>query len=665
MKKITVSFDGKWVLSNKGSDQLPVEKFIKYAEEYLKAEVLYSSFTVCELLIRDCEVNENELFDCVNEIIDEAFGMDFDRKVFNCEVTDYNPEEKVEEKAESSAKSENEAAKKSGTVADKIKALIGVEEFKNLADEIVRIAPSLKKHNTEKALISRDYLFAINNGDGASTYARLFTELLIENELLPGSNKKILRETKLLSEEMAKEIGKSPFAFVYDALEEITNKNTSGVIIIDMCEWMSKVYDVKFRDFLYTLDNYTEKAVYIFRIPFVDKEVVDDISSALNDVLQVQSLSFIPFDYSELKAYASSLIEKFGFSMSDEAWEVFEARVNAEKNDGRFYGLNTVEKIVNDIIYHKQLNDSAKGIDSVDVNKNDIVEIAPTLNMEEIAGIDFLDTMVGMQPIKERIEEIIGQIEISRCLKELGSPCIHMRFVGNPGTGKTTVARIIGKILKEKGVLRNGSFFEYMGRDLCGKYVGHTAPQTAAICRDAYGSVLFIDEAYSLYSDDMGGKDFGREAIEALIAEMENHRSDLVVIMAGYPKEMKELMGANPGLESRMPYVIEFPNYTKNQLFEIYMRMVNKSFTYKEGFEETAKAYFENLPDEVINAKDFSNARFVRNIFERTYGKAFRRAQLNKEEPTVLIKEDFNLAVCDQEFKKLMSKPKKSSLGFI
>ena len=113
-----------------------------------------------------------------------------------------------------------------------------------------------------------------------------------------------------------------------------------------------------------------------------------------------------------------------------------------------------------------------------------------------------LSRLVGAEGIKQRVDEIISQIELSRRDPSLGTPSIHMRFVGSPGTGKTTVARIVGKILKERGVLRVGNFYEYSGRDFCGRYIGETAPRTASMCRDAYGSVLFIDEAYSLYRGD-------------------------------------------------------------------------------------------------------------------------------------------------------------------
>ena len=113
-----------------------------------------------------------------------------------------------------------------------------------------------------------------------------------------------------------------------------------------------------------------------------------------------------------------------------------------------------------------------------------------------------------------------------------------------------------------------------------------------------------------------------------------------------------------------MPYVIEFPNYTREQLYEIFMTMVNKTFTYSEGFSEAVKEYFDSLPDELISSKEFSNARFVRNLFERTWGKAMLRAQLNKADPSVLVKQDFLLASAEKEFKKIMVKPSRS-LGFI
>ena len=190
------------------------------------------------------------------------------------------------------------------------------------------------------------------------------------------------------------------------------------------------------------------------------------------------------------------------------------------------------------------------------------------------------------------------------------------------------MARILGKMLKEAGVLRNGGFVEIHGRDLCGQYVGHTAPRTESFVRDALGSVLFVDEAYSLFRQEGDGRDFGQEAIDTLITCMENYRDDLVVIFAGYPDEMDRLMKANAGLASRMPYEIRFANYGRDELCRIFLHLAQVNFECSEAFCTAVQNYFDALPDKLLGAKGFSNARFVRNLYERTWGKALTRSRL-------------------------------------
>ena len=238
---------------------------------------------------------------------------------------------------------------------------------------------------------------------------------------------------------------------------------------------------------------------------------------------------------------------------------------------------------------------------------------------------------------------------------------MHMCFVGNPGTGKTTVARIMGQVLKDKGVLRIGKFYEHHARDLCGEYVGHTAPKTHAICEEAYGSVLFLDEAYSLAADH-DRYDYGKEAIDTLIAEMENHGDDLVVVFAGYPDDIEKMISLNPGMRSRIPYTLTFSSYTPEQLAAIFEKMLSSSFSYTEDLMDHVREFFKNLPQEMISDKAFGNGRFVRNLFERTWGKAIARNSENGYDSLVINTEDFDAAV--RELNLSEQKPSNRTIGF-
>ncbi|MFC4023068.1 stage V sporulation protein K [Oceanobacillus longus] len=227
-------------------------------------------------------------------------------------------------------------------------------------------------------------------------------------------------------------------------------------------------------------------------------------------------------------------------------------------------------------------------------------------------------SFVGMKNLKNSIKEIYASILINEKRKEMGlkdsKQVLHMLFKGNPGTGKTTVARKIANIYRDMNILSKGHFIEAERADLVGEYIGQTAQKTRAVIQKAMGGVLFIDEAYSLARG--GEKDFGKEAIDTLVKHMEDEHQDFVLILAGYPYEMDRFLTFNPGLESRFPFILDFDDYEVGQLMEIANRMAEEREynLSKEAEWELRNHLYKKLQEK---SRNFSNARYVRNVIER------------------------------------------------
>lgn len=543
-----------------------------------------------------------------------------------------------------------------GNTLEKIDKLVGANEFKDFAKEIVKLAPIIKKKHSQDVFAAQSYLFSIGDGCGLSTYLELFATLVEALGLAPIVAFSSVVEIKLdLTSKPTEDL-----SVVYNVLEN-GDPELVKLLCIDIGKWIDKTDTEDFKKLLKNMQKASDKFIFAFRVPFVDKDVLGRVATSLNDLMSVRVLSIPPFDNAQTKEIARRDLQKYGLEMSVAAWQYFFARIAEEKRDGKFYGLNTIKKVVKELVYKKQVALSNGAKDATVIGVKDARKIC-SYKEDKGEGMAQLDKLVGCEQIKRQIEEILAQIELTKTQSGLEKPCLHMRFVGSPGTGKTTVARILGKILKEKGVLRIGNLYEYKGRDFCGQYIGETAPKTSGMCRDAYGSVLFIDEAYSLYRGDDNSRDYGIEAIDTLISEMENHKDDLVVIMAGYTDDMEKLMDGNRGLKSRMPYTIEFPNFTREQLFEIYKSMAADKFKVADDLYPTVKAYFEGLSDEVLDSKNFSNARFVRNLFERTWAKAAMRCQLEGQKSVMLCASDFLNAASEKDFAFQIEK--KIKLGF-
>jgi probable Rubsico expression protein CbbX len=268
-------------------------------------------------------------------------------------------------------------------------------------------------------------------------------------------------------------------------------------------------------------------------------------------------------------------------------------------------------------------------------------------NVEEIlAGLD--RDLFSLGTVKQRIREIASLLVIDRLRRSIGlesdPPTLHMCFTGNPGTGKTTVAKRMGEILFRLGFARKGHLVSASRDDLVGQYVGHTAPKTREVIKRAMGGVLFIDEAYHIYRVD-NERDYGQETVEILLEVMENRREDLVVIMAGYKPAMNRFFSDVPGLSSRIAHHIDFPDYSAEELTEIARRMLEQQ---RYRFTVEAERAFEEYLERRMEQPRFANGRSARNGLDRVrmrhairlYEAASRGRRLTKRDLVTIEAED-------------------------
>lgn len=267
------------------------------------------------------------------------------------------------------------------------------------------------------------------------------------------------------------------------------------------------------------------------------------------------------------------------------------------------------------------------------------------LNICEIDPTKELSNLVGLREIKELVQELEAflLIQSKRKLEGLATDpvVLHMIFTGNPGTGKTTVARILGRILKHLNFLQKGHLVEVERADLVGEYIGQTAQKTREQINSALEGILFVDEAYSLARG--GSKDFGKEAIDTLVKAMEDKKDQFVLILAGYTDQMDIFLQTNPGLKSRFPIKVDFDNYNVNELINIAKSML-KSRDYK--LSNQAELTLRIVLEEHIKCSihNFSNARLVRNIIEKSIRqqalRLTREKNITKEKLIIIEKED-------------------------
>lgn len=268
----------------------------------------------------------------------------------------------------------------------------------------------------------------------------------------------------------------------------------------------------------------------------------------------------------------------------------------------------------------------------------------PEKTAKTVNGLTVLNNMIGLKEPKMVIKQALDYAKAQKLFAENGlirtRPSMHMVFAGNPGTAKTTVARLYAQIMKENGFLSKGDLIEVGRNDLVARYVGWTAQTVKAKFAEAKGSVLFIDEAYSLLDDRIGS--FGDEAINTIVQEMENAREDTIVIFAGYPSQMEYFMSRNPGLNSRIAYHINFPDYNEEELFEIVRLMLQEQ---NLKLDTSAIPRVKNIIAYGCRQDNFGNGRYVRNVLDKA--KMKQASRLVSTDPSVITNENINILTID------------------
>ncbi len=392
---------------------------------------------------------------------------------------------------------------------------------------------------------------------------------------------------------------------------------------------------------------------------FMDSFVSEDIRNLVYATLDIQAYSA-----KELVQMIYLLAEKKQFCISKSASKMLLKRIQTERCMGEFSNAITLNTILDEAIKSKATR-YMSGNSEADEAMLLLEETDFEVQLEEEESIEDLlkklESLTGLHSVKQEVKSIIERIIAQQQALEMGSNrsgdfgTLHMVFKGNPGTGKTTVARIIGKIYQQLGVLPRGNIFvECTRKDLVGEYQGHTAVKAHKKFMEALGGILFIDEAYSLVQDERDT--FGMEALNTLLADIENYRDSIMVILAGYSDEMDEFLLHNPGMSSRMSKEIIFEDYRAEEMTEIFSYMVRERGMI---LDHNTSAALKQLIDEKSKVRDFGNARGVRNLVDRVLSAMDKRLVELQLQGEVLGKNDFEIikiqdieAVCGQKTDK-------------
>ena len=373
----TLEADSGWILKHRSDDELPVKRIAALLQAKLGADIQDTTLTKCRgtLQTEDRDEAAKSIFEIVAALFPEEEGKGIFRLTVKESETTEEPDDEDNDEPEADGKQ---------PVFERIEALVGVPEFQELAEECRRVAPVLRRNNAVDTFTSRSYLLSVNDGYGISTILVLFADLVEELELYHFAANGRIVEVRIPAPNPKN--GDDPFAQALSLLDRGAGKGR--LICIDISEWMDKTSEKEFRDFLRELEFHTGENILFFRVPFVENNVLEGLYRDLNDQLYIRKLSIVPFGNAELETVADRMIRKKGFTMQADAWEVFRERLAEEKNDGRFYGINTVRKVVCEMLYRKQLKNAIDGVEDTLVKGEEILSLIANPDTMERTGME-------------------------------------------------------------------------------------------------------------------------------------------------------------------------------------------------------------------------------------------------------------------------------------
>lgn len=551
---------------------------------------------------------------------------------------------------------------KLGESEKQLNELIGLQAIKESVQKIKAYVLA----NKENKQLNVHMCFLGNPGTGKTEVARFIAGILYENKVLP---------TKKIIEVDRSGLVSQYFGATAEKTSGVIAQAMGGVLFIDEAYALANNADHGATDYgkeaidtlVKAMEDYRGKFCVIFAGYRNEMEKMLISNPGLKSRIQF-TLDFPNYSRDELRKITELMLKKRKYQIGEEAMAKVLDVTDVKRKDPNFANARELRNILDQVIMAQNLRclgnpDPLLGL--VDVNKyiQDAQIRLPTAgsgrSQRILTGDEELEQLIGLQSVKRMIRKIRAYAKRNKDAEDFS---IHMCFLGNPGTGKTEVARILSRILYDAGVLKEAKLIETDAHGLMGEHVGQTAPKVKQIINDAMGGVLFVDEAYELSgakTADGHTAGYGEEAVSVLLKQMEDCRGQFCVILAGYQKEMQSMLRMNPGFASRIQFTLEFPDYTREEFAQISECFLNKK---QYAIDDDAMQLVLDILDHYRVLPDFSNARTLRNILDQIIMNQNLRTEDSKDDRNIVL-EDVTDYLNDEGI-DLKKDPKEHHIGF-